>query len=180
MSKQRLKRLSKSNLLVTHMFDHPDVVDFTDSVLEKWQPSGKPILFVPCAKTKPIQESRSHKQMFHAFQKVCDLLILSEPLTIVPYDRLDYPYYEYPPSALRRIEGELEKFKNRLTEFLSQKNLNQYDCNFLLPQHHLLILWRAWKRAFGDITDLKGYSYSRATRWFFIKKLKQQFGILDV
>jgi hypothetical protein len=80
---------------------------------------------------------------------------------------------------LRKKEGELGKFKARLAKFLSQKKLNEYDCNFLLPQHHLLILWRAWKRAFGDIADLKGYSYSHATRWFFIKKLKQQFDILD-
>ncbi|MFW9954662.1 MAG: DUF5591 domain-containing protein, partial [Candidatus Thorarchaeota archaeon] len=157
----------------SHSFDNPEVIDFTQSVIETWMPSKKPILFVPCSKHKPIQESLSHKQMFHRFRDKLDLLILSEPLTIIPYDRFDYPDYDYPPYALWRIEGESDKFKDRLTTFLEIKKLNNYYCFFFTPHHHLMVLWPAWKRAFGDISGLRGYSYTQATRWFFLQKLEQ-------
>jgi len=107
-----------------------------------------------------------------------DLLILSEPLTIIPYDRLDYPMYEYPPAALWRIRGESDKFKSRLTTFLQKKNMDKKTCFFLTPHHHLMVLWPAWKQAFGDISGLRGYSYTQATRWFFLEKLEQDISIL--
>ncbi|MBD3158623.1 MAG: hypothetical protein GF309_07530 [Candidatus Lokiarchaeota archaeon] len=159
---------------VTHRFDSPVVLKFTESVIESWYPNEQPILFVPCAKSKPIQNSRSHKQLFHRFQDCCEMLIISEPMTVIPYSFFDYPAYEYPPSALWRIEGEAEKFKRRLARFLQRKRLNERCCRFLLPQHHLLILWAAWERAFGNVKNLDGYGYTYATRWFFAKKLMQE------
>jgi hypothetical protein len=162
---------------VSHRFDDPAVIEFTNSVLHNWIPSDKPILFVPCSKSKPIQESRSHKQMFHRFKARCQILILSEPLTIIPYDRYDYPQYEYPPSALWRIPGESDIFKERLIQFLLHHDLNNSECYFLTPHHHLMILWPAWKAAFGDVHNLFGFAYSQATRWFFIDKLEQMLGV---
>ncbi len=156
---------------VSHLFEHPDVIDFTRSVLQSWQPTGKPILFVPCSKSKPIQESVSHKQLFHRFRDNCDLLILSEPMTIIPYSRYDYPDYNYPPGALWRIKGQADIFKARLKRFLIEKELDRYSCYFLTPHHHLMILWPAWRDAFGSIRGLHGYGYTYATRWFFVEKL---------
>ncbi|MBD3405890.1 MAG: hypothetical protein GF411_07150 [Candidatus Lokiarchaeota archaeon] len=158
---------------VTHRFDNAEVTEFTQSVLETWKPNGKPILFVPCSKKKPIQQSHSHKQMFHRFEEKAQILIISEPMTIIPYDRFDYPHYDYPPMALWKIEGEADKFTARLGQFLSLKRLNELNCYFMLPHHHLLILWKAWKKVFGNLVNLDGYAYSQATRWFFIQKLEE-------
>ena len=165
---------------VTHRFDNPEVVAFTRSVIRNWKPSGKPVMFVPCSKTKPIQESLTHKHIFRKFREHCDLLILSEPLTVIPYDRYDYPYYDYPPAALRKLPGEFELFRRRLTWFLRKNQLNRGVCYFMLPQHHHLILWHSWIDAFGDIDNLEGYGYTHATRWFFAQKMGQHLGIAEL
>ena len=158
---------------VTHTFDHPEVVAFTDRILREWNPDGRPILFVPCSKHKPIQDSKTHKQMFHRFLDRFQLLILSEPLTVIPYDAYDYPDYDYSPGALWRIEGESDKFRERLKRFLIHKKLGERVCYFFTPHHHLMILWPAWKMAFNDVSRLRGYAYTQSTRWFFLQKLEQ-------
>ncbi|TFF68150.1 hypothetical protein EU520_00775 [Candidatus Thorarchaeota archaeon] len=159
---------------VTHLFDDREVIRFTESVLKSWIPSGRPILFVPCSKKKPVQDSPSHKKLFHRFRDACDMLILSEPMTVIPYDRFDYPAYDYPPGALWRIPGESDRFIQRLSTFLQAKCLSERGCFFLLTHHHLLILWQAWKQAFNDISGLDGYAYTHATRWFFVEKMTQR------
>lgn len=158
---------------VSHTFDDPEVLEFTERVLREWSPNDLPILFVPCSKHKPIQDSKTHKQMFHRFRDRFQLLILSEPLTIIPYERYDYPHYDYPPSALWRTKGESDKFKERLKKFLLKNRLNEKKCYFFTPHHHLLILWPAWKMAFDDVTQIHGYAYTQSTRWFFLQKLEQ-------
>ncbi|TXT56620.1 MAG: hypothetical protein BAJATHORv1_20210 [Candidatus Thorarchaeota archaeon] len=158
---------------VSHHFDDDEVIEFTESVIRTWKPNGQPILFVPCSKRKPIQYSHSHKQIFHRFKDKSQMLILSEPMTVIPYDRFDYPNYEYPPMALWKIDGASLKFKTRLISFVSKHKLNLEECYFLLPHHHLLILWKAWECAFGDLQNLQGYAYTQATRWFFVEKMHE-------
>jgi hypothetical protein len=167
----------RKKIEVTHTFNHPDVIRFTLSVLQTWQKDDRPVLFVPCSKRKPIQNSLTHRVMFHRFRDRCNLVIIAEPMTIIPYDRWDYPEYEYPPSALWRIEGESLRFRHRLVMFLRRHRLNESSSFFLLPHHHLLVLWKAWEAAFGDVSNLHGYGYTHATRWFFIKKLDEDIRV---
>jgi predicted RNA-binding protein len=62
----------------------------------------KPLVFVPCASTKPISKSRTHCYLSPITRNpALEICIISEPQGVVPY-ALEHlmPNYDYPPGNL--------------------------------------------------------------------------------
>jgi len=73
---------------------------------------------------KPYCVSRSHKTYFYAMRDLLDdldVFVLSEPMTIVPYQYCDeYPvaYYDYPPTPTILTDTSNKIFRSRLSTWL--------------------------------------------------------------
>ena len=151
----------------THNFDSKQIKKYFELLMDKGGIEDfninpdLPIILVPCAGEKPIQESKSHRQFFHKLKKYGNLFILSEPLTIIPYNypKKSTPVYDYPPKELNK-SGEDKIFINNLANFIKKffKNLKVY---YLLPEHHFKILNSAWKKSGSSEKKLHGYIYER-------------------
>jgi hypothetical protein len=114
-------------------------------------------LFFPCAKAqqagKIIQRSVTHTWAAALTRWAHPLLqrvIISEPLTIIPYARRDYPTYNYPPALLRENalhwERDYPLFVERLSGWLRQQSGRRTYLWFGPTRyyHHLRILQAAW------------------------------------
>jgi len=102
----------------------------------------KQIIFLPCASTKPIQLSPTHcylSPITRNYNEETLLLIVSEPLTIIPYLCKEYPNYEYKPKDLIKDFNETQIFINRLKEFkkLTPENIK---CYYIGGIHHYNLL----------------------------------------
>jgi len=98
-------------------------------VMENWSPKTNIIVFVPCASKKPYHSSITHKCFFKKlwnlwFTGKIDLVIVSEPLTVVPanfdYPIMKYPEYDYPPRIIKKNPVEQEIWRKRLNAFLNK------------------------------------------------------------
>lgn len=110
-------------------FNNPPNVAWFERVMNEKFDTKKPIVFLPCAlagKTrekygkKKISQSMSH-QMMSAITRnpYIEKIIMSEPLTVIPYRIEDQmPDYEYPPKLLKKRPGQREIFIERLSRFL--------------------------------------------------------------
>jgi predicted RNA-binding protein len=103
----------------------------------------KPIVFLPCAKQKPISRSRTHCYLSaitrnDRFEKV----ILSEPQTIIPYAmEKACPNYDYPPGQL--TERDRWQLVRRLGFFLAdlkEGNPKRVYIYYIGGAHHAEIL----------------------------------------
>jgi len=116
-------------------------------ILEKWTPRTNIIVFLPCATRKPYWRSITHRCFFKRiwnlwFEGKIDLVVLSEPLTVVPAD-YDYPYrryplYEYPPSDIKKNVNEQRIWCNRLSKFLKKHHVIRKFA--ILYEYHRSIL----------------------------------------
>lgn len=105
----------------------------------------KPLVFLPCASTKPISKSRTHCYLSpltrdDRFEKV----IISEPQSVIPYSMEDLcPNYDFPPKDLTVKDREvyirrIGIFLAKLAEIRSSRILW-----YIGGQHHLDILREA-------------------------------------
>jgi hypothetical protein len=108
----------------------------------------KPIIFIPCASTKPISKSRTHCYLSAITRNdLFEKIILSEPQTIIPYSMEDQcPNYNYPPKNLTRADR--WQLVRRLNIFLN--NLHEADPNrvrlyYIGSLHHFSVLQNANK-----------------------------------
>ena len=147
--------------------DQPFNDDFTsEDVLEWWlevedyQLSTPVTILLPCAKAtksnKVIQDSVTHKNFAKVLTRwnpgYLEHMIISEPLTIIPYDRRDYPKYNYPPPLLRledtvrRRPRDYHLFVTRLQLWLERQSHKHLWTWFGSSRefHHPRILQAAW------------------------------------
>ncbi len=127
-----------------------------ECVLREWKPRSNLIILIPCARRKPYHKSVTHRYFFKKVwelwkKDMCDLVILSEPLTVVPaeydYPCPKYPLYDYPPAIIKKknhfSKSEVAIWRSRLRRFLSIHN--QHACYFILYKYHRKLL--------GDILE---------------------------
>lgn len=106
------------------------------------------IIFLPCASTKPIQNSPTHcflSPITRFYEERILKVIVSEPLTLIPYHSKSYPNYDYPPEKLRKNKKEKEIFINRLKKF-KDKTPKNIKCYYIGGKHHYdLLIKSGWK-----------------------------------
>jgi predicted RNA-binding protein len=86
------------------LWNHPDVTNFFFGESLKFEAGSDTAIFLPCSKKKPYSTSPTHKhgylEMVAPYRDEVDLLVVSEPMGIVPYClHKSYPAnaYEYDP-----------------------------------------------------------------------------------
>ncbi len=125
-------------------------------VMKQWKPRHDTVILIPCASTKPFHRSVTHRNflryLWQAWLKDrIDLVIVSEPLTIVPaeydYPEPIYPLYDYPPDLIKKENdfSRLERsiWRYRLTLFM--RLIGSRKCFFILYPYHRYII--------GDILE---------------------------
>lgn len=106
----------------------------------------KPIVFLPCAKTKPYSKSLTHSYL-SAITRDPNLqkIVISEPLAVVPYElENEIPYYNFPPKALNKWDRMM--FVQRVGIFLyqlKQENPEIEKIYYIGGRHHYEILKEA-------------------------------------
>ncbi|WP_457558243.1 DUF5591 domain-containing protein [Candidatus Harpocratesius sp.] len=158
--------------------------EFYVKVLEQFNyKTKKPIVFLPCAKVKPISRSRSHCYMSAitrnpAFCKI----IISEPQTIIPYELEDCcPAYDYPPGQLnKRDEWQLVRRLNIFLAKLKEVNPVRKRIYYFGGKHHYILLAKANHILnYFEIVSLIPYrgirDYSKDAKYFtkIIRKLEK-------
>lgn len=120
-------------------------------VISKWRPKHDTVILIPCASTKPFYKSITHRNFLKPLWKAwlndeIDLVIVSEPLTVVPaefdYPNPIYPIYDYPPEIIKE-ESDFSKLERsiwryRLTLFM--RLIGQRNCYFILYPYHRAII----------------------------------------
>jgi len=122
-----------------------------ETVINNWKSRTDKLVFVPCASKKPFYQSVTHRSFFKILwnmwkKHVIDLIIVSEPLTVVPadYDYPDpsYPLYDYPPRILHKqnefTREEIQIWRKRFKTFLKKNAMKK--CYFILYPYHKKIL----------------------------------------
>jgi len=111
-------------------------------------------------------------------KKLIDLIIISEPLTVVPadydYPIPKYPLYDYPPKLIMKqnefFESERRLWRERMELFLSY--VSNYDLYFLLYPYH--------KKILGDILSRFGAHGYYVERIFLAHKVRDIIRELDM
>jgi len=106
------------------IWNHRDVLSFFTNTALKVTPQSQIAIFLPCAVEKPYCVSQSHRTYFYAMRDLLDdldLYVLSEPMTIVPYQHCDeYPVacYDFPPKPTILTDTSDKIFRSRLSTWL--------------------------------------------------------------
>jgi hypothetical protein len=126
-------------------FFSPVAIKFFNDTLSNWPDTiknKKNIIFLPCASTKPIQNSLTHcylSPITRLYDEHTLILIVSEPLTLIPYNTPIYPNYEYAPEDLDNNQNEYEEFVKRLHQF-KELTSDRINCYYIGGIHHYKIL----------------------------------------
>ncbi|MBD3352989.1 MAG: hypothetical protein GF364_16015 [Candidatus Lokiarchaeota archaeon] len=132
-------------------FTSKKATTFYLKILKKWRSliqNKDYLIFLPCASTKPIQNSRTHcflSPITRTYNKNVMLAIISEPLTIIPYYEKFYPNYDYLPEDLWKDDSEVQLFVDRLNEFhkITPSTIKVY---YIGGSHHYKVLKKTkWK-----------------------------------
>ncbi|WP_457558287.1 DUF5591 domain-containing protein [Candidatus Harpocratesius sp.] len=154
--------------------------EFYASILENFNfRTTKPIIFLPCASTKPISNSRTHCYM-SALTRNSSLckIIISEPQTIIPYEFEHLcPDYDYPPNQLnQRDEWQLVRRLNIFLALLKEGNPRRKVIYYFGSKHHYKLLSKANRilNYFGIISlipprGIRDYAHSAQ---FFLKVIE--------
>jgi hypothetical protein len=140
-------------------FSCSEVMNWWNSI-KNYEINKKITIFLPCARArisnKIIQDSITHKCFARAITRwnhpSVQNIIISEPLCIIPYERRDYPSYNYPPVLLRLpIENRIKDyhlFISRLESWLAlQKESKLWFWFGSSGQyHHPRILQASWNK----------------------------------
>lgn len=144
------------------VWNDPDVLDFFENKAMKWQPKNKTAVFIPCSAWKPYFYSQSHKDGYLKallpFLERIDLLVVSEPMVIVPYCYSDeYPVksYDYDPNKFFKgklshplVKQALNIFVERLSIWLMKYDRHYSKKILILPKSwHLNVFLKALKQA---------------------------------
>jgi predicted RNA-binding protein len=124
-------------------YSHENQQFYVKVLLEYNFAIAKPIIFLPCAKQKPISRSRTHCYLSpitrdDRFEKI----IISEPQSVIPYSLEQFcPNYDYPPEALTAKDR--WQFVRRLGIFLNklkETNPKRQNVYHIGGKHHFEIL----------------------------------------
>jgi len=120
-------------------------------VLNEWIPKRNIVVLIPCSSTKPFHKSITHRSFFRKiwnmwYRGLLDLIIVSEPLTIVPaeydYPKPRYPMYNYPPALIKNDDEfaykERKIWRRRFEIFMNK--IADKECYFSLYPYHREIL----------------------------------------
>ena len=171
------------------IWDNEDVKSFFFLKSMNWQPRNEIAVFLPCSASKPYPYSDSHrdgylKALLPYFDRI-DLLVVSEPMGIVPYSYSDeYPVdsYDYNPYKFfigKRddplVEKALQIFTSRLALWI-EKFHESYELRILaLPKSwHLKVFERSLSKVKIAIDQYKIVSLSGRAR-NSLTELKRQF-----
>ena len=132
------------------LFFHPDVINFYNEVIEKWENNGKRIaLFLGCTLHKPYSKSFMHKKIIGLIQKhnlddKVQQFIIGEPLVICPREwenRYPAAHYEFHPNELTKKGKKI--FIHRLRIFI-EKAVQMHEIFIVFaPNHHKEIFLKA-------------------------------------
>lgn len=146
------------------LFKSKVAIEFYNIILSEWRSlirNKKVIIFLPCASTKPIQNSQTHcflSPITRTHENSILKVIVSEPLTLIPYRYQKYPNYDYTPKDLRDDLDEYNIFISRLKKF-KELTPKYIKCYYIGGKHHYEILQKAgWKiNYFKPDNGLIGY-----------------------
>lgn len=103
---------------------------FFEYVLDEFEPTSDSVVIVPCGSMKPIGSSAGHQKKIKALKQAdfyprCDLVILSEPCTVIPHEmRLTAPAvnYDFPPEYTERDGAPevFDTFADRLATWIDE------------------------------------------------------------
>jgi len=126
----RAQATKDSNLTVrspedgVNIWSHKDVVSYYNDRAMTTNPESRIAVFLPCAGPKPYCISVSHKTYLYALRDWLDhmdIYVLSEPMTIVPYQLSDeYPAANYDYNPKYETEASKEIFVSRLSSWLTK------------------------------------------------------------
>jgi len=137
------------------IWNHKDVESFFNDRVMKWKPQSGVAAFLPCAVEKPYCISRSHKTYLYALREWIDGLdvyVLSEPMTVVPYELCDeYPAANYDYDPRLETEASKEIFASRLSPWLSEF-LPHYERRVMIYRNS--IAGRHYRHVFATSLDL--------------------------
>jgi len=135
------------------LFFNKHVLRFYNYVLNKWEPSEKPVaLYFGCSHHKPFSRSFIHMKTIRMLKKYnlddfVQQFIISEPLAICPRElETTFPAanYDFPPERLGN-KGK-EEFVKRLRIFLHKRASKTYKYHVVFaPNHHKGIFCEASK-----------------------------------
>lgn len=117
--------------------------EFYKKIINKWEKllEGKRnIIILPCASRKPIQMSRTHcylSPITRWFDDANLVIIISEPLTFIPYLEKIYPNYEYKPENLLKNDEERVLFTDRLKNLYSLKQVIEKQKNQVIKTYYI-------------------------------------------
>lgn len=118
--------------------------EYAEHVLETFTPTHSEAVLLPCGSSKPIGSSSIHSRKLAAIEAAgladrCDVLILSEPCTIVPHNErltLAAANYDFPPEFTAKatapdVHAEFAKRVARFVEHAEYDRIYAY-----LPKGH--------------------------------------------
>lgn len=147
-------------------------------IMKTWTPRTRNIVFIPCAMKKPYWTSITHRCFFRKlwdlwFNNKIDLVVLSEPLTVVPvefdFPYIQYPLYEYPPDILKRNLKEQSIWRSRLSKFLKK----------LSGKRKYAVLYRYHKKVLGDILKKHGVTVFYTSRPYIVKTVSKTLQVIS-
>ena len=110
--------------------------DWFEFVLDAHEPQSDKCVLLPCGANKPIGSSAIHQKKVQAlkdadFYPECDIIIISEPCTVVPHDmRLHVAptNYDFPPEFTERDTAPevFETFTDRIAQFIDEMPYETY------------------------------------------------------
>lgn len=144
----------------TILFSSKEALEWFEFIRKNWYPLTGKVVLIPCSSKKPYHSSVTHA-FFSKLWRLwrdgkIDLVIVSEPLTVVPaefdFPEPKYPLYEYPPSFIKQENGIAKKerkiWRERMKIFLRRNSAEYF---FILYPYHRLIL--------GDILENHAQGY---------------------
>jgi hypothetical protein len=125
----------------SHKFIDKMPTEWFENIVMSYKPlKNKPIVFVPCAKTHPSQISISKtcpKLVSLHEAKEISLIILSEPLTLIPWDNTNYTY-DHPPNEL--TAEDIKVWRSRLKKWFELNLTGHAVFGALFPYHQEVVL----------------------------------------
>ena len=110
--------------------------EWFEYVLNEFEPKSDACILLPCGATKPIGSSAIHQKKVQALKETdfyprCDIIIISEPCTIVPHGmRLYRPTvnYDFPPEYTDQNDAPevFNVFTDRIARFIDEMPYDTY------------------------------------------------------
>jgi archaeosine synthase alpha-subunit len=125
----------------------PEAVRFRQRFLERYRPppSKRVLLLVPCSRTKPYRNSRSHRRFARAFEALpwahrIHVVSVTSPLGVVPRDLEDLPparHYDIPVTG-EWDEGERRSVTDAIAHLLTHGSYSARIAHLDPEEYHFL------------------------------------------